>query len=277
MAPRDTVRRGQRTMKKQVTAIFLAVLLCVMTVMPAFASTPRLVDDADLLAASEEADLMAKLDEISERQQVDVVVVTVNSLEGKTPQDFADDYYDYHDYGFGAEKDGILLLVSMEARDWHISTTGYGITAFTDAGLDYMAEEILFWLSDGYYAEAFDTYANQCDNFITQAKTGEPYDVGNLPREPLSGMWLLISLAFGLIIALVSVGAMKGQLRTVRRQPAADSYVADGSLNIRKSHEFFLYRTVSRREKPKEPKQRGGSTIHRGSSGTFHGGAGGKF
>ncbi|MDD7113688.1 MAG: TPM domain-containing protein [Lachnospiraceae bacterium] len=41
---------------------------------------PRLTDEADLLTDAEEEELLTKLDEISERQQCDVVVATVNSL-----------------------------------------------------------------------------------------------------------------------------------------------------------------------------------------------------
>ena len=78
---------------------------------------PRLVDGADLLDDSEEAGLQEKLDEISERQQFDVAVVTTDTLEGKTPQAYADDFYDYNGYGMGADKDGILLLISMEDRE----------------------------------------------------------------------------------------------------------------------------------------------------------------
>ena len=50
---------------------------------------PRLVDDADLLTDSEEQELNTELDEISEKQQCDVVVVTENSLDGKSAQDYA--------------------------------------------------------------------------------------------------------------------------------------------------------------------------------------------
>ena len=263
-------------MKKRLTSIIIAVLFCFMATGTAFASDPRVVDQADLLSASEESELMMKLDEISERQQLDVVVVTVPGLAGKSPQEFADDYYDYHNYGFGAEKDGILLLVSMEERDWYITTTGFGITAFTDAGIEYLSDQILFWLSDGYYAEAFHTYADQCDIFITQAYTGEPYDVNNLPREPLSIIWIGISLIVGFIMAISVTGSMKSQLKTIRREPAAGSYVVDGSVRVTESREFFLYRNITRREKPKS-NSKGGSSTHRGSSGTFHGGGGGKF
>ena len=54
----------------------------------------RLVDEADLLTPAEEAELVAKLDSISKRQQFDIVVLTVNSIGGKSPDAFADDYYD---------------------------------------------------------------------------------------------------------------------------------------------------------------------------------------
>lgn len=49
-------------------------------VIPETRQLPRLVDRADLLSELEEEELEARLDEISERQQADVVVVTVNSL-----------------------------------------------------------------------------------------------------------------------------------------------------------------------------------------------------
>ena len=60
-------------------------------VIPETRQLPRLVDRADLLSELEEEELEARLDEISERQQADVVVVTVNSLDGKSAQDYADE------------------------------------------------------------------------------------------------------------------------------------------------------------------------------------------
>ena len=53
---------------------------------------------------------------------MDLVVVTANTLGGKSPMEYADDYYDYNGY----TDDGALLLVSMEDRDWWISTKGSG-------------------------------------------------------------------------------------------------------------------------------------------------------
>ncbi len=241
----------------------------------------RLVDRADLLSDSEEADLSDKLDEISNRQQVDVVIVTVPSLEGASVMEYADDFYDNNGYGFGAKKDGILFLISMEERDWHLSTSGFAITAFTDAGMGYLSEKFLPDLSNGAYAAAFGIFAEWCDNYITQARTGAPYDVDNIPVEPFSPLGaLIIAVVAGFVIALIVTGIMRIGLHSVYSQPKADSYMKRDSLRLTKEYELFLYKNVSRTAKPKEssqPKSPGGSTTHVSSAGKTHGGKSGKF
>ena len=258
-------------MKKRIFAGVFALLLWVCLSVSALAaeSPSRLVDDANLLTASQEQDLVEKLNEISLRQGMDVVVVTADTLGGKSPQDYADDYYDYNGYA----ADGILLLVSMEDRDWWISTTGYGITAFTDAGIDYLADQFVSFLSDEEYAQAFDIFAEQCDAFITQARTGDPFDSHNLPQEPFPVvLFVIISLVVGLIVALIATGIMRGKLKSVRAKHQAADYVRPGSMKVTQSREIFLYDHVSRTPRPKES-----SGTHISSSGRSHGGGGGKF
>ena len=90
-------------MKKLIISLFTAVTVAFLSVLPAFAEkSPRLVDDADLLTYSEKISLAQKLDEISERQNFDVVIVTVDSLQGKSVAAYADDFYDYGGYRYAA-------------------------------------------------------------------------------------------------------------------------------------------------------------------------------
>lgn len=268
-------------MKKIVSVIFSVMLLCsVFLTASAEDHPPRLVDDANLLTTNEEMELWGLLDDISERQQFDVVVVTVDSLEGKSPMEFADDYYDYNGYGYGIDRDGVLLLVSMEYRDYWISTTGYGITAITDAGIDYMEEKFVHYMSDGDYAKSFTVFAQLCDDFVTEAKSGTPYDIGNMPKEPFNIFFsLFLALIIGFSIAFIIVLVMKSQLKTVRYQSAASSYVKQGSVKINEKRDNFLYRNVTKREKPRDNGSSGGggSSTHTSSSGSSHGGGGGKF
>lgn len=246
---------------------------------------PRLVDAADLLTEDEEEKLLGLLDEISTRQEVDVAVVTADSLDGRTAMEAADDIFDYCGYGFGIERDGLLFFISMGEREWHISTHGYAVTAFTDAGLEFISEQFIDDLKEGSYAAVFQTYAEWCDNYITQAKTGEPYDVDNLPKLPFSVLGVgIFSLGAGFLAALFVTGIMKGRLKSVHSQRKSDAYIKKDSFKLDKRDDLFLYKDVRRRLKPKDdpPKDvssrpSGGSTTHTSSSGATHGGAGGKF
>ena len=240
---------------------------------------PRLVDDADLLTDSEEQELNTELDEISEKQQCDVVVVTENSLDGKSAQDYADDFFDYNDYGMGEDKSGILFLITMSERKRCISTHGEAIQIFTDAGQEYMTDNFGSYLSDGEYYEGFMKFADLCEEFIIQAQSGEPYDVENLPEETIPFyMIFLISLVVGFVSALIVTGVMRSRMKTVHMKPDAADYMKDGSLHINRSRDIFLYHQVTRTAKPKEESSGGGgSSTYTSSSGETHGGSSGSF
>lgn len=264
-------------------SIFLAASTAFTVTVKAENDLMRIVDWADLLSDDEEQELSDMLDEISERQQLDVLIVTLESLEGEDIVAYADDFYDYNDYGLGEGKDGIIFLLSMEERDWCISTSGYGVTAFTDAGQEYMTDQFVPYLSDGDYAEAFRIFAKQCDDYITQARAGAPYDVDNIPTEPFSPLGaLIIALGLGFVISLIVTGFMRLGMHSVYSASAADSYMKKDSLRLTKQRDLFLYRNVTRTEKPKETDNStsgstGGSTTHTSSSGNTHGGSKGKF
>lgn len=68
------------------------------------------------MSDSEEAKLDSEIEKIRTNYDFDVVLLTVESLEGYTPEAFADDYYDYNGYGIGDNNDGVLFLISMEER-----------------------------------------------------------------------------------------------------------------------------------------------------------------
>ena len=239
-------------------------------------------DNAQVLTEDENSELEASLEELSVRQSFDVVVATIDSLEDEgytSMEEYADDLYDYCQFGYGENRDGVLLLVSIGDRKWHISTCGYGITAFTDAGIQYLGEQMTPDMADGDYAAAFRTFIQWTDTYVTAAREGHPYDVDNMPHEPLSIMYLGLALVIGLVTALIVTGVMKSQLKSVAPQQDATSYVRQGSMKLTNQRDLYLYRDVHRTERPKESSSNdsGGSSTHTSSSGTTHGGGGGSF
>lgn len=265
-------------MKKKIHILLVLLSMLFMLSLPVQAAElPLLYDEADLLTEAEESSLLAKLESISDHADMDVVIALVDSIGELSPMEYADDFFDYNGYGQGENRDGLVLLVSMEYHDWWISTRGYAIEAFTDAGLEYIGEKVTSYLSDGDYAAAFNEFAVQCEAFITQANTGDPYDTHNLPKEPFNtGLALIIALVGGFIIAKIYTGKLKGELNTVRKQASAFGYVNKDSLNVSNSLDFFLYRNVKKTARETSSSGSGSST-HRSSSGASHGGRGGKF
>ena len=257
-------------MKKKIFSLALVLLLFVFCALPAFAAEyERLVDFAGVLSAEDYDYLLEQLDDISEEQECDVVAVITESLEGKTSTEYADDFFDYNGYGYGKERGGVLFLISLEDRDWAVSTHGFGYDALTGDALDLMVDGFYPYLEGDDYAGAIASYAGSCDSLLSAARKGETY------KASFDVLFALgVSLAVGFLIALIVVSVMKGKLKTVRFQAAATEYVRPGSMNVTLNRDIFLYRIVTRREKENKSSGSGG---HYSSSGSFHGGRSGKF
>ena len=242
---------------------------------------PRLVDGAGLLSQDQADDLLSKLDQVSEGQNFDIAIITVDALEeGYTSIEYADDIYDYNGFGMGEDYDGILFLISMEERDWAISTHGFGILAFTDAGQEYMVDNFIGHLSDGDYYKGFDKFVDLSDDFISQAKTGEPYDIDNLPEKPMSLIWIPASLAGGGLVGLVGTGSMKRKLKSVSKERVASNYLVNKRMSPFSNDDLYLYSVVTKTERSKDSDSSsaiGGAIRRVSSSGRSHGGSSGKF
>lgn len=270
----------RKTNTKILQSLLVSLLLVCMLLMPVCvtAATGHLfVDDAGLVSEAQAADIETKLGALSQKQGIDFVIFTEYNPNISSPANAADDFFDYNGYGSGTDHSGALLYINMATRDCYISTCGYGNTAFTDAGLDYMLEQMIPSLSDEDYELAFETYISLCDDYMEQAKSGNPYDRNNLPKGPFPFLqYLIISLVIGGAAGLIYVLVLKSQLKSVAPNESAADYIVPGSMHLTKSREYFLYHTIHRTQRVQN-ESHGGTTTHVSSSGVSHGGRGGKF
>ncbi len=267
-------------MKKLFSVLLTVCVLFVMSLSVCASEFLPLFDEPDVMTDAEESALVTKLEGIAAQYQMEVVVAAFETIDGASPMEYADAYYDDNGYGCGENRDGLVLIVVMDTSDWWISTRGSAIAAFTDAGIDYIGEQITPYMSAGDFAGAFDAFADQCKTFMAQAATGDPFDVHNLPQPPKEPFHFVmagvIAIAVGFIIGKIYADGLKGQLKSVSAQKSAESYVKSGSMNVTTSRDFYLYRSVTKTAKPSDSSE-GGSSTHTSSSGATHGGGGGKF
>jgi len=242
---------------KRILFVFFTIILFTVCAVSLFAAD-RLIDDANLLSASEKSSVSALLDKISEQQKCDVIIVTVSSINDPVDADtYAKSYFNDNDYGYGESKDGILLLISIADNDWAIYQSGFAATAFTSAGEEHIMSEVAPLLSDGKFNEAFTIFANSSGDFLTQEKKG----------KGITLVTVLISLGIGLLLALIITANMKGALKTVTQQRKADAYVHPGSMQITASRETFLYKETKKTERQTSSSSDKGSSSS--SSGKF--------
>jgi len=197
-------------MKKHISSLFAALLLCAALALPSFAATypagmdeslPRVVDGAGLLTQAEIESLEARAREIITQYGMDLVILTRRGLGGKTPEAYADDFFDYEGYGWWEEESddfnaasGALLLVNMVGpgnNDLLISTTGAGESVFRDGVWEQLITDMLPQLRDGDFAGAFGRFltgAQRClrdyaDGVGVYADPDAPYNQGHYNEE----------------------------------------------------------------------------------------------
>lgn len=280
-------------MKKRIFSFaLLLLLLCGIPLSVLAAEEPPLiVDHAGLFTAEEASQLEAQAKSIGDTYGMDVVILTENTLSEKTPQDYADEYYDANGYGQGDQSNGMLLLISMEERDWYLSTCGDAIYALTDHAIEQLGKDLVSGLQIGY-SVGVRTFLNSLPSYLDAYKNGTPIDGYSSQNESFyhgdredvvyyreaGSPDLTLSVILGLVIAIISVGAMAFSMNSKRPQRSASGYLNRGSFRLLRNQDMFLYSNVTKTRKP-EPQNHsgGGSSVHHSSGGRSHGGGGGKF
>ena len=154
---------------------------------------PHLVNDlADIIPASEEANLENKLTTYNDSTSTQIAVIIVKTIDGFEISDYA--YKIGRKWGVG-QKDldnGIVLLVSVDDRKMFIAT-GYGTESYiTDARASRIYREILTpaFQQNNYYG-GIDAATTEMIKYLSGAYDGEA--MGNPEDKPnIFGVIILI-------------------------------------------------------------------------------------
>ena len=238
-------------MKRKLLTVLLAAVLCVsLSVSVYAASEADIYDEADLLSSAEETQIAEKLSKIGEEFDAQIVVMTVSSTGGNIDA-YIEDKFDSMNMGYGENRDGVLLLVCMDSREYRILSNGYAGEAIGMDQIDAISEAIVSDLSDGDYADAFIFFADQCTYYLDGYLNGYPFNAGKN---------LVVALIIGVVAGVIVAFILKKQLKSVRQQKQANVYIKPGSMQITASRDLFLYREVSRTQKQSSNSSGSGSS-----------------
>lgn len=250
--------------KKVILSLLLALCLVLSLGGVALASgemaVPHVTDTAGLLTQEEVMALEAQAEQIAENYSCAPYILVVEDF-----RDYEDtndifeagmNLYERWDLGYGPEKNGLLLMLSMAERDYALASYG-SVThrAFTDYGQDYLSDQFLDNFRQGDWAGGFQDYLDTSAWLLEQAKNGTPYDVNTAPEEPsFNFLIILIPLVLALVVCLI----LTGQMKTAKRKTEARDYMVQGSTDMRIVQDIFTHRTVTRQVIQSESKGGGG-------------------
>ncbi len=253
-------------MKKLIKMLFCVLTIAIIIVPSALSASakeePRVVDNADLFTASEEASLEKQINELRAKYNHDFVIVTTKSTNGKTVEAYADDYFDYNGYGYGANHSGSLLLIDMGKKKFQISTCGDTIKLYKDKYIKQTTATITTKMKAKNYYSAAQAYLNDVSKAIDKGKKRL-----TLPEAAIA---LLVSLAVGgIFIAVVR------HKYSFAGPQCAYPLRENSRVNLKKDEDIFINETVT--SVRIQSSSGGGSSSHTSSSGRSHGGGGGSF
>lgn len=150
-----------------VLAIMFLFLAC--TLMPAdnaFAKSKEvsqhIYDKAELLSTSQRDGLEDMCTKYSQKDNVDIIIMTHNDSNAVYAERYISDFYDKMLY-----ENCVILLVDMANRDVVIEDYGkLAKSKISSGNLNSVIEDITPYLQNGDYTAAFEKYIKSSDNYI---------------------------------------------------------------------------------------------------------------
>ena len=254
-------------MKKRICTALLLILLLLSLSVGAFAASeggmPLVTDAADILTMQEYEELNALADELSARYGCEIIVITISGLDGWNVEDLNEAIFEQYEFGCGEDKSGIVLLLSMEERDYDLMAHGYGNTAFSEYAKDKLMDSVLPYLGQNDWYGGFKAYISLCGTYLESARNGAPVE------EPLMTPGKAIgAIVVGLIAALIVTGIQKAKMKSAALQTQADQYM--NNLELRQKDDQFIRKDVTRvRHESSSSRSGGGGGGYSHHSGKF--------
>ncbi len=255
-------------MKKRLASLALLLSLCLLLALPALAESdrelPLVCDTSGLLTEAQAEELDARAERYSQEYACDIIVVVVDDTDFYDVESFTEGVYRKYNYGWGSDKSGVILLMSMEERDYDLAAYGFGNTAFTDFGKAELMKEVKPYLKKNDWYGGFSKYLDLCADYLRQAREGKPVDRGLFRLSAPVVIWALVA---GLIFALIVTAVLKAKMKSAVLQTRADDY-RSGDLRLEYADDRFLRKDVVRVRRNEGSGGRGGTSVR--SSGFSH-------
>lgn len=231
---------------RKVLTVCAALLLILTLALPAEAFGGYVTDEADLLTDQQEIRLNEDAARIMETYGVAVYILTVEDFRdlgyGSDSFDALWQYYHGCGLGYGQEREGMILMLSMDQRDFAIFFYGDRTEyAFGEAAQIRLQDAFLDDFREDEWYGGFRDYLKTADSFLEKAENGTP--VRENPWRH-TGKFVLGALAVSGVVTVI----FWLQMSNVALKKDASGYQTGEGLILTRREDRFLTQTVVRRK-----------------------------
>lgn len=240
---------------KKIITICLCIILLSLLCIPAIAVNTRVYDEAGLMLNYQISILEDNAAEVWDEYEIEVVILTVDDA-GWDVSTYAANFYKRGDFA----DDGLILILSLEERDWAVEAFGEAASIFTSGRIDRIMNNVTPYFSDGQYYNGFNAFISNVRDRIIDYETN--------PDAEESDLWIYVAIALGvgLLVGFITISVMKSGMKTSVFQHGAHSYIRNGTYRIRQQRDIYLYSTTTRIRRSSDSS---GSRGRSGSRGKF--------
>lgn len=250
---------------------------------PCVDASEKVYDFANLLTDEEEDKLYNEVLNYIETTNYDMAIVTTNENKKNSEVEYADDFYDYNDFGKDETRDGVVLLIDMYNRRVYISTTGNAILMY-NSRIDSIIDSGYDYLINGEYYSTFNKMIDKMNDYFkigvdkNDAKTiiiDEHGKLSYIKYIPYTFVGF-ISGIITLITSIIIYNTSKLKIKV----GSTISYLKDHKINKKEDNLVNTVVTHTLRYNDTSSgggHSSGGGSFHSSSSGSFHGGGGRSF
>ena len=232
----------------------------------------KIYDYAKLIPDDKEKEIYNMIKKFISKYNMDMAIVTINENPKSSSMGYADDFYDYNDFGVGVNKNGLLFLIDMDNRKMWISTTGKAIEIYNDKRIDAILDYTYDKISKKDYSGCAEQFIKYATYFAKKGRNGGDTIISTSKMIKSSLICSSIATAIFIIIGVCSH-------RKPQKNREASKYISK-PLKLTEQTDQFLDKHVSQTRRVESSSSSGessGSSTHSGSSGTSHGGGGRSF
>ena len=244
---------------------------------PSVNEEEKIYDFADLYTDEEEKNLYSEVYDYSQRRNLDLVIVTINDNFEST-QEYADDFYDYNNFGYGSERDGLLFLVDMENRYVYISATGGAMSLYPDVECNMITEQVYTYFSDQNYYDGTYQMIKTLDTYYEISYNDSNIDEYKYNTADVNYLYVFI---FATVCTIIGIVILIKRNDLVKVATTSEEYYDKGSIGVHRIKDVVIGHHVTKHAIEHDT----GSSSHGGfsggghisSSGSSHTGGGHKF